>query len=134
MMMVYTHADTKSGIIDEAVIAADKIRGTAQDPAVQELVQYSESRDIEKLMDTLLDKEVHYKVRIRAAELIGELGSLETIDPLCNHKSRDTRVDTAVRNAIKRIHTINATQECPYCKEIVQAEATTCSQCGKELG
>jgi hypothetical protein len=134
MMMVYTHADTKSGIIDEAVIAADKIRGTAQDPAVQELVQYFESRDIQTLMETLFDEKVHYGVRIRAAELIGELGSVETIDPLRNYKSGDTRVDSAVRNAIIRIHSINASQECPYCSEIVEAEATTCSQCGRELG
>jgi hypothetical protein len=134
MMMVYTRVDIDSGLINEAVIAADRARGTAEDPAVQELVRHFESRDIKALLATLFDENVHYKVRIRAAELIGELGSLETIDTLCNHKSRDTRVDTAARNAIKRIHTINATQECLYCREIVGAEATTCSQCGRELG
>jgi hypothetical protein len=133
MMMVYTRVDIDSGIIDEAVIAADKVRGTAEDPAVQELIRQSEAKDVNALLAAFFDKKAHYRVRVKAAELLGEVGSWETIDLLSNYQSKDQRISTAVRQAIKRIHEINKTRECPFCREIVQAGIATCSQCGREL-
>jgi hypothetical protein len=133
MMMVYTHAETKSGIVDEAVISSDKARGTAEDPAVQGLLRHYESKDIDALMATVFDEEAHYKVRMKAAALIGELGSVETVDALSSCQFKDQRISAAVRDAINRIHAINATRECPFCSEIVQAGVATCSQCGREL-
>ncbi|MBW1744252.1 MAG: hypothetical protein JRJ47_12630 [Deltaproteobacteria bacterium] len=133
MMMVYTRVDIDSGIIDEAVIAADKARGTAEDPAVQELIRHFESKDIDALMTTLFDEKVHYKVRMKAAALIGEAGSRETIDPLLGYQSKDQRISDALRDAINRIHAINGTRECPFCSEIVQAGVATCNECGREL-
>jgi hypothetical protein len=133
LMMVFTHNDTKAGIIEEDVIARDKVRGTNQDPAVQELLRSFESRTADELMASLTNKEVYHKVRAKAAELIGELGLLETIEPLSNFRPKDPRVSVAIRKAITRIHAINATQECPYCKEIIEGQAATCSQCGRDL-
>lgn len=133
MMMVYTRVDIDSGIIDEAVIAADKARGTAEDPAVQELIRHYEAKDVNALVAALSDKKAHYRVRVKAAELLGEIGSTETIDFLSNHQSGDQRISNAVRQAIDRIHAINDTRECPFCSEVVQAGVATCSQCGREL-
>jgi hypothetical protein len=133
MMVVYTHAEIKSGIIDEAVIAGDKAKGTAEDPAVQELVRYFEAKDVNALVAALADKKAHYKARVKAAELLGEAGSEETIDFLLNHQFKDERVSAAVRKAINRIHEINKTRECPFCSEIVPAGIAKCSQCGREL-
>jgi hypothetical protein len=133
MMMVYTRVDIDSGIIDEAVIATDKARGTDEDPAVQELIQHFEAKNVNVLAATLSDAKAHHKVRAKAAELLGELGSRETIDFLSNFQSKDQRISTAVRQAIKRSHAINKTRECPFCTEIVQAGVATCSQCGREL-
>ncbi len=133
MMMVFSSAGGKSDIIDETVIAADRARGTGEDPAVQELTGLYESRDAEALMANLFDENTYYKVRLRAAELIGELGLLETVERLRTCRFTDQRINTAVRNTIKRIHEINGTRECPYCAEIVDPAATTCAECGKEL-
>jgi hypothetical protein len=133
MMMVYTRVDIDSSIIDEAVIAKDKARGTADDPAVHELTQHFEAKNVNALVATLSDKEAHYKVRVKAAELLGEMGSRETIDLLSNWQPKDERIKTAVRQAISRIHAINKTRECPFCSEIVGADVTKCSQCGREL-
>ena len=133
MMMVYTRADTKSDIIDEAVIAGDKAKGTAEDPAVQGLFRYFESKNIDALMATVFDEEAHYKVRMKAAALIGECGSAETIDPLSSYRFKDPRISSAVRDAISRIHAINGTRECPFCSEVVQAGVSTCNHCGREL-
>jgi len=133
MMMVFSNVDCKSGIVDEGVVAADRARGTDEDPAVIELLQCFEHRDLNALLANLFDETIDYKVRIRAAELTGELGLVKSIELLRNHNFKDQRVDTAVHNAIKRAHEINRSRECPYCAEIIEAEATVCSECGREL-
>jgi hypothetical protein len=132
-MLVFSYADCKAGIIDEAVVAADRAKGTPEDPDVQELMQYFERQDVSALSTKLCDDSLHYKVRQKAAALIGELGLVETIEFLQNQPIKDQRIRTKVRNAIKRIHEINGTQECPYCTEIIEAGATTCRQCGRRL-
>jgi len=132
--MVFSYADCRSGLLDEAVVAADRARGADEDPAVVELIQCFECRDLTALLASLFDDKVHYKVRMRAAELIGRLGLVKAIDPLHNHKFKDQRLHAAVRKALETIHEINRTQECPHCAEIVEGGATACSQCGRELG
>ena len=133
MMMVFSHVDCDSGLIDEAVIAADRARGTADDPAVKKLTADFECKDIRALFASLCDAKIHYKVRQKAAELIGELGLLETIEPLQNQVFKEPSILRKVQKAIKRIHEINRTRECPYCAEIIDAGVTKCSHCGRAL-
>ena len=132
-MMVLSSSEAEWNIVDEDIIAADIARGTAADPAVQKLVQCFKSKDVKTLLDSLFDEQVYYKVRLKAAELIGELGLVEAIEPLRNSECKNKLIATKVRDAIKRIHKISGTRECPYCTEIIDAKATTCNQCGKVL-
>jgi hypothetical protein len=133
MMMVYTRVDIDSGLIEEAVVTADKARGTAQDPAVQKLIRQFETRDVDALVATLFDKKAYYKVRLKAAELLGEGGFRKTIDILSDYHPKDQRINSAVREAINKIHAVNKTQECPFCREIVEAGIAKCKQCGRNL-
>ena len=130
-MVVYSHV--MPGIIDEATITGDRARGTLEDPEVQKLFDLFESRDLEGLLAGLLDEKLYYKLRLKAAELIGELGMLEAIEPLCDYKFKDQRIAARVRDNVRRIHEMNGTRECPFCAEIIDAAATTCSECGREL-
>jgi hypothetical protein len=133
MMMVFSHVDCRSDVLDEATIAADKFRGTDEDPAVQELSRSFASADLKALLTCLFDEKKYYRVRMRAAAFIGELALTEAIDPLQDHDYRDRYLQAEVRKAIARIHEVNKTQECPYCAEIIQGQAATCSKCGKEV-
>jgi hypothetical protein len=133
MMMVFSSGDCKPGLLDEGVIAEDKLRGTDEDPAVQQLIGYFEREDLASLQASLLDDAAHWKVRLRAAELLGELGLLQALEPLQTARFRDKRIADAVRAAIQRIHEINDTQECPHCTEIIGAEVKICTQCGRPL-
>jgi RNA polymerase subunit RPABC4/transcription elongation factor Spt4 len=133
MMMVFSYADCKSGVIDEGIVAADRAKGTPEDPAVQEVFRCFESNDVNALLANLFDDKVHYKVRLKAVELIVELGLLEAVEPLQNHQFVDQRIAIRVHDAVARIHKISNTRECPYCTEIIEAGATICSQCGRDL-
>lgn len=117
----------------QKLMQAPQARGTDEDPAVIGLLQCFERRDLNALLAILFDETIDYKVRIRAAELTGELGLVKSIELLRNYNFKDQRVDNAVHNAIKRAHEINRSRECPYCAEIIEAEATVCSECGREL-
>jgi hypothetical protein len=92
-----------------------------------------ERQDVSALEAKLCDDSLHYKVRQKAVVLIGELGLGETIEFLQNQPIKDQRIQTKVREAIKRIHEISGTQECPYCMEIIEADTTRCGQCGRRL-
>ena len=130
-MVVYS--SLMPGIIDEDTVMEDRARGTVEDPEVRKLFYLFESRDLEGLLAGLLDEKRYYKLRLKAAELIGELGMLEAIEPLRNYKFKDQRIATMVRDNVQRIHEINGTRECPFCAEIINAAATTCSECGRGL-
>jgi len=127
------YSSNKSGIIDEVDITADKARGTDDDPAVQRLMGLFDAADLEGLLSSLFDRDVYYKVRMRAAALIGELGLAEAIEPMLDFKLQDQRLAVQVRQGIKRIHEINQTRECPFCAEVIEAEAEVCKHCGRPL-
>jgi hypothetical protein len=132
-MMVFSHGDGKSEVIEEETIAADRLRGTVEDPAVQRLLRSFESGDEEALLSELFDQRSHYKLRQKAAELIGELGLLEVVEPVRHHKFTDERVRTCVRDTIKRIYEKCHSQECPHCAEVVRADERVCTECGRDL-
>ena len=133
VMLVLTDSAGKSEIVDEAVVSRDKARGTSEDPAVCRLVLCFQNRDVRALLASLFDEEVYYKVRLKAAELIGELGIVETLDPLLNCKFHDERISDQVHTAIKRIHDVSGTRQCPYCAEIISSEVTKCTECGRDI-
>jgi hypothetical protein len=132
-MMVASRADGKSQVLKEEAIEADRARGTLEDPEVGKLISSSKSSDLDALLSSLFDEKAYYRVRQKAAELIGELGRLESIEPMKQHPFKDRRVAASAREAIARVHEVTVTRECPYCTEVIEAKATVCSECGKDL-
>lgn len=133
MMMVLSSADCVPGLIDEEVISADKARGTDADTNVRDLRALFEQKNLEELMTSLFATALHYRVRMRAAEFIGELGETESIEPLKSHNFRNLHVRKAVERTTLRIHELNGTRECPYCREIIGAGSNVCPECRRPL-
>ncbi len=133
LMLVFSSAYGKPDTVDEEIIAADRAKGKADDRVVQDLGRCCAAGDVESLVSCLFDETRHCDVRLKAAELIGELGMIETIEPLSNHKFDDARIATAARDAVRRVHEINGTRECPHCAEFIKADTATCRECGRQV-
>ncbi|GBC63886.1 zinc ribbon domain-containing protein [Desulfonema ishimotonii] len=81
----------------------------------------------------LPDSATPNRVRVRAAEMIGDVAEPDAIDPLRNHKYGNDILRKKVEEAISRIHEKNFTRECPFCAEVVKMQAKLCKHCGQEI-
>lgn len=133
MMLVYSTIDGKTGIIDEETIAKDQLRGTDDDPEMLALIEHFEAGDLKSMLSVLFDNKAFYTVRQKAAELIGTLARSDAVEPMVNYRFADQRIRKSVVQAIEKINLKHGTRECPYCSEIIQANLTVCSECGKRF-
>ena len=74
------------------------------------------------------------RVRVKAAEIVGDIGELDAIDPMRSHKFGNDVLQTRVNEAVKKIHERYFTRECPFCAEIIKKRASICKHCGREVG
>ncbi|GBC61092.1 zinc ribbon domain-containing protein [Desulfonema ishimotonii] len=91
------------------------------------------NRDGVTILRLLLDSAEPARVRLKAAEMIGDIGSLEAIDPIRNAKFGSEPIQDQVNKSIKKIHERHFTRECPFCAEIIKKQAKICKHCGKEV-
>ena len=69
----------------------------------------------------------------RAIAKLVELNDLQCIDPIRNHKFRDTSLQSDCNMAIKQILKANYKKECSFCMEIIKAQAALCMHCKNEV-
>jgi HEAT repeat protein len=81
----------------------------------------------------LTDSTEPVRVRLKAAEMIGDIGELEAIDPIRNLSFGNEKLQEAVDSAVKHIHERFFTRECPFCAEIIKRRAKVCKHCGKDV-
>ena len=81
----------------------------------------------------LLDAAEPPRVRVKAAEIIGDYGEIEAIDPIRNYRFGNEILQEKCNQAIEKIHERFFTRECPFCAEIIKSRAKICKHCGKEV-
>jgi len=91
------------------------------------------SKDADSVMLILLDALQPARVRLKAADMIGDLGRVEDIESLVNNKYGNKLITDKVQESIKSIHKRHFTRECPFCAEIIKERAKICKHCGKEV-
>ncbi|MBW1759450.1 MAG: zinc ribbon domain-containing protein, partial [Deltaproteobacteria bacterium] len=85
------------------------------------------------VLKILLDATEPSRVRLKAAEMIGDFADTEAIDPLRNTRFGNDIIQKEVDEAVKKIHKRYFTTECPFCAEIIKKKAKICKHCKKEL-
>lgn len=132
-MPVFSRDGGKGYIIDEEIKAQDEARREAEKRGLAKLDVYYDAGDADAILMVLVAEKTLQAVRLKAAEMIGQVGGLNVIEAIRSHVFKDDLVNATADASVELIHKRNYTKECPFCAEIVKARAVVCKHCGKEL-
>ncbi|MBE0586349.1 MAG: zinc ribbon domain-containing protein [Desulfofustis sp.] len=133
VMMVGTSDAFKGSEIDLDVVEAQNERFQKEKQAVAALETCVEDGNLGPVLTLIVDEAAALSNRKRAISLLTSLNDLSCIDPIRNHTFRDTSLESACHMAIKQILENNYKKECPFCMEIIKAQAHICMFCKKEV-
>lgn len=132
-MVVYSREGASAYVIDEEVKAREEALKVAKKKGLEDLDAFFEGGDAAAILKVLLSDETLPPVGLKAAEMIGQIGELNVIEPIRNHVFENDLVREKAEACIEMIHKRNYTKECPFCAEIIKARAIVCKHCGKDV-
>ena len=130
---VFSPVGATGQIIDDKVILEQQVLKEAIKKGFSILAECYVSKDSPTVLSLLLDPAEPARVRLKAAEMIGDIGELEAVEPIRNLKLGNDILEKEINKAVQKIHTRNFTRECPFCAEIIKKRAKICKHCGKEV-
>ena len=133
LIPVFSNQGARGQIIDDEVLAEQEAIKEAIKNGFSMLAECFVRKDSPSVLTILMDPAHPNRVRQKAAEMIGDIGEVEAIEPLRNAKFGNQLVQKEVDAAISKIHKRNFTRECPFCAEIIKKRANVCKHCGKEV-
>jgi len=132
-MPVFSREGGTGSIIDEEIKAKEEAEEAAVKEGLEDLQGHYEAGNADAILKILLHKDTLPPVGLKAAEMIGEVGDLDVIEPIRSHVFENDLVKAQVETSIESIHERNYTKECPFCAETIKARAVVCKNCGKDL-
>jgi hypothetical protein len=133
LIPVFSPMGAKGQIIDEAAMAAQEALKESIKRGFSVLSECYVTKDGPSVLRILLDPTEPMRVRTKAAEMLGDIGELDAIDPLRNLKVGNQILETKLKDAVKKIHERTFTRECPFCAEIIKSRANKCKHCGEDV-
>jgi hypothetical protein len=133
VMPVFSPIGGQGQIIDDQVLLQEEMLKEAIKKGFSILAQCYVDRDAETALRLVLDPTEPARVRLKAAEMLGDIGELEALDPLRNLKVGNSLIEAELEKAIGKIHARFYTRECPFCAEIIKKRAKICKHCGKDV-
>jgi hypothetical protein len=133
VMPVFSDMGGRSQIIDDQAVAQQEALKEAIKKGFSVLADCYVNQDGPAVLQILTDSTEPARVRLKAAEMIGDIGELEAIEPIRNLKFGHKPLQKAVDKAIRKIHERYFTRECPFCAEIIKKRANICKHCQKEV-
>jgi hypothetical protein len=130
---VFGPQGAKGQIIDEQVLADEEAQKEATKQGFLTLAESYRSNNWQTVLELLLDGRIPGRVRIKAAEMLGDIGELKAVEAMRNHKFGIELLIKQVEESINKIHDRNFTRECPFCAEIIKKRAKLCKHCGKDV-
>jgi hypothetical protein len=133
-MAIFSQNGATGQIIDDEIAAA-KLQAlkTAIERKISFLDDCYAANDWQSVLKVLLDPIEQDIIRIKSAEIIGEIGMLKAIEPLLNKKFGNGFLAKKIKESVAKMHERFSSRECPFCAEIINAEAKVCEHCGGKL-
>lgn len=132
MMVAGKDAFTGS-IVDIEALKAQSERFQVQKKALAEMETAVAEKNLSPVLTIVLDESAKIDDRKRALEMLVALNDLSCVDPVRNHKFRDEHLAVEVNLALAKICSAHFVKECPFCSELVKAQAKVCKHCNREL-
>ncbi|ACN16260.1 conserved hypothetical protein [Desulforapulum autotrophicum HRM2] len=132
-MPVFSSIGGTGQMLDDNVLDMREATKEAMKQGFSLLTDFYISKDWDEILKILLDPIQPARVRLKAAEMVGELGDVDAIEHLLNHKYSSPILTKAVEDAVAVLHERHYTRECPHCAEIIKKRATVCKHCNKAV-
>lgn len=130
---VFSPMGGRGQVIDDQMLAEQEALKEAIKKGFSILAECYVSKDGPQVLHMLLDVTEPVRVRVKAAEMIGDIGELEAIEPIRNVTFGNQILQKKVDETISKIHQRFFTRECPFCAEIIKKRAKICKHCSKEV-
>ena len=132
-MSVYGPQGGHGQIVDEAALSKQKEIEAKIQNGLAVLEDCAAGNDGKTVLIILMDPLEPNRVRVKAAEMLADLGDTDAVEPLRNKKFGNAILLKKVEAAIDKIHERHFTRECPFCAEIIKRRANICKHCGQTL-
>jgi hypothetical protein len=132
-MPVFSPIGGTGSTLDDEVLIRQEAQKELLKQTFSILTDYYMSKDWDEILKIALDANIPPKGRLKAIEMVGEIGGSEATEHLLNHKFPTPVLQAAGQEAVKLLHERHFTRECPYCAEIIKNRATVCRHCGKDV-
>ncbi len=132
-MPVFSPFGGQGQVIDDQAQMAEEALKAATKKGFSILATCYSENDWPQALRMLLDSAEPVRVRTKAAEMMGDFGDLESLEPMQNHRFGNQILQESVAKAIEKILQRFASRECPDCAEIIAKDDQTCQHCGKDV-
>ena len=132
-MPVFSPMGGTGQVIDDQVLLEQEILKENIKKGFSILADCYVQKDSLSILRLLTDSAEPTRVRVKAAEMLGDIGELEAIEPIRNLKFGNEKLQEQVDSAVNKIHQRFFTRECPFCAEIIKQRASVCKHCGKDV-
>ena len=130
---VFSPAGAQGQVLtDEVLIARENLKESIK-RGFSILADCYVSKNWVEVLKLLLDHIEPVKVRIKAAEMLGDIADIDVLDTMINTKFGNQILSDRVTSSISKIHARNFTRNCPFCAEIIKQKASICKHCGKDV-
>ena len=133
VMMVGSEDAFKTCVIDIEVLKSQNKRYQREKDATKALDTAVEDKNLKDVLYLVLDEAADKSNRLRAISIMCEINDISVIDPIRNHKFRESSVEQEANMAISQILRENFKRECPHCSELVKSQAQKCKHCQADL-
>ena len=133
LMPVFSPMGAQGQIIDSQAVAAEEALKESIKKGFSILADCYVAKEGPTVLRMILDPTEPMRVRVKAAEMIGDIGETDAIEPLRNIKVGNEILQNKLQEAIGKIHFRFYTRECPFCAEIIKKRAKICKHCGQEV-
>lgn len=133
VMMVASQIAFTGSIINPEDMREQNARYQKEKAAIAALDSCVDNKDITPVMTLILDESARPTGRKRAMELLTQLNDLSCIDAIRNHTFRSSEFEQKCNMIISQLLKNNFQKECPYCAELIKAQAKKCMHCKADL-